>query len=216
MTIVASDNFHRPDQTNWGISSSGIVWGTVGGPGSSAIVSNNGTLGNFNNYTVLALGSGTLEDILAEVSMQQGPSTLNEGGISWRIQDINNNYRIVTFDNSIFINKYIAGVRSDVANAFIGFSNTDQMLIKVEHIGSDLKAKCWKASGIEPDWQIEVTESSILSPGFYGLVSDLAGGSGTGALLYSDFTVDDTLTPPSTPSVFITGNHRAFSREVAV
>lgn len=211
MTVIGRDTFNRPDQSGWNPSSDGQLY-TKSGPGTAAIVSNEGTLGNFNNYTIMQLGTGTTADIDTYVSLEQGPSTLNEAGISWRIQDIDNNYRCVTFDNSIFINLFVSGVRSTVGSAFIGFSNTDPMRMRVQHIGSALKAKFWNRTGIEPvGWNIEVTDSTIAAAGGYGLVSDLAGGSGTGAVLYSDFIVDNTQVAPSTGGTFMLGNHRSFS-----
>lgn len=192
MSELDADTFVRPDAGAWGTASNGKAWSKIGGPGSDAIVSDRGTLGNFNTYTIMGIGSGTTANIDAEVSMAQGPSGLNEGGISWRIQDINNNYRCLTFDNSIYIDKYVGGTHTNIANVFVGFTNTDEMHMRVQHIGDQLKVKFWKITSGEPGtWDIEITENSLSAAGQYGLFSDLAGGSGSGALEYWDFDVTD-------------------------
>lgn len=195
MTNLAVDTFNRADQSDWGNASDGQVWANVGGPGSYRILSNRGHIGNFNNYTINRLGSGTTADIDAEVSINLGDSSLNGAGIAWRVADINNGYRLVTFDNSIYLDKYIAGVRTNITNVFIGFSNADQLRMRVQHIGSACKVKLWNLSGSEPgSWAIDVTENSISSAGYFGLISDLFGGTGVGEVQYYDFTATDGAT----------------------
>lgn len=194
MAQKGADTFIRADQTNWGNASDGQAWANVGGPGSYRILSNRGHIGNFNGYTVNRLGSGTTADIDAEVSINLGDSSFNGAGIAWRVADINNGYRLVTFDNSIYLDKYVAGVRTNITNVFIGFSNSDQLRMRVQHIGSTLKCNLWNLSGSEPAWAITVTESSISSAGAYGLISDLFGGTGMGEVQYYDVLVTDGAT----------------------
>lgn len=194
MSQLGTDSFVRADDpTGWDEASDAQDWAKVSGPSTPSISSNRGHLGDFNAYTIMALGAKTTADIDAEVSMVQGPSTLNEGGITWRIIDIDNNYRCLTFDNSVFIDKYVAGVHTqNIANAFIGFSNTDEMRMRVQHISDQLKIKFWKITDGEPaDWDIEIIENSLTAAGQFGLFSDLAGGSGSGELQYWDFSVTD-------------------------
>lgn len=194
MTTLATDTFQRADQSGWGTASDGHTWSAVSGSTATAsITSNRGLLGIFNAYSIQQIGTGTTANIDILVRLNQGGNDNNSTGPSWRVADINNNYRCVMFAATAYLQYFSSGVKNTITTAAIsGFTNSTDWWMRVHHIGNHIQVRVWQDGTGEPGtWNIDTTDSHITAAGTYGLVSDLSGGAGSGSSKYDHLTVTD-------------------------
>jgi hypothetical protein len=107
----------------------------------------------------------------------------------------------VTFFTDIYIEKIVGGTKTTITTFPFSFTTSSHIRLRVQHIGSALKVKAWLEGSSEPaGWDVSVTENSISAAGYFGLVSDLFGGSGTGVSEYWDYNVTDGASGPTVTS----------------
>lgn len=185
---VAFDDFNRVSASNWGTSSSGLVWANQGGAATDHIV--NGTYGQ---HILPSTGNprrdvvGSYVDTEAQVTASSplvSTGAAIETGILLRNQDSANHYTanlIWNTDNTVAVrlSVVLAGVKTTLATTTIGwYVAGDSFTLKARIDGSNIYAKAWKYDGEEPTfWQVNTVNTSITAAGGVGLRSEAPAGN---------------------------------------
>lgn len=169
-TVLARDDFKRPDQKSWGVASDGQAWGaSAGGTNSFAIVANVGQVAAGGNATYPAnlgpavgdaevLASGTI----ASSGAHWGGELRNAGG--------GTNYAAMLDGSTLTIRRNVSGASSVLGSASFGAAVGSSYTIRFRAVGAMLQARAWKTGGAEPTaWTVSATDLTPLGPGFGGL-----------------------------------------------
>jgi streptogramin lyase len=163
-TTLAQDTFQRANQSLWGTSSDGHVWGGDANTVSVFSISNNTGLvaANSQNYSAILGSSASNAQVLFTGSMGKFTNS-NIGGVL-RFTDGNNWYKAYIDGANLVIQKKVAGTGTILATmAFAAQANT-QYSIRFQVVGTALSAKVWASSGSEPtSWMLTATDSSLTS-----------------------------------------------------
>lgn len=178
----------------WGTSDSGAVYSTGGGTGTdfsvgsgygihtmTSVSASRRTFVGYNYPELDYYGS------IAVSAIATGASIF--GALAGRYQDVNNMYlaqaEFTTASTLILsLRKRVAAVETQLATFTPGITYAAGTFyrIRLQIIGSSLKAKIWAASGAEPGpWQVIATDSSLNTPVFLGVYSILAGANTNGS-----------------------------------
>lgn len=205
MTTKASDNLTRANQSGFGTSSGGDIWGApVNGNATAAIASNLGVFGNFNGDTQMLLGSQSLTDINILCKLETS-DTGNVAGVLWRYTSASggNGYHAgLHGGGTIDIDKFTNGSRSSITSvSFTSTANTFYWIRVIHTSGNKLYVRAWADGSGEPStWNVNgISESSFTSGGFGASVFINSGGT----VSYSSLTVTDNQTLKDIATRFI-------------
>ena len=193
-SVLASDTFHRPNQTYWGTASNGRTWaGDANSNSSFSISGNAGLVSNTggNSYSAVLGPTATDAEVYATGSMSSY-SNSNFGDVL-RWTDGNNWYKAYIDGSNLIIQKKVSGTTTILATkSFVATAGTSYS-IHFRVVGSTLTANVWASSGTEPaGWMLSATDTSFTS-GYTGMrflaqtgitatvtsfQSDIPGGSG--------------------------------------
>lgn len=165
--VVASDTFHRANQSGWGTSTSGDAWSNQ--TSVYAISSNVGTSHDAGgNHSLLGTTTLTDVDITATINQEDDGNFM---AILWRHVDANNTYILGRFGGVLYFSKYVAGVKTDLVTPDVSsIPVTNDASYRVQMIGTAINVKYWDAANSEPyTWLISTTDSSLSSAGRFGL-----------------------------------------------
>lgn len=185
---VAFDNFSRVSASNWGTSSSGLVWANQGGLAAEHIV--NGTFGQHiipstasPRRDVVGSFTDTEVQVTASVPVVSTGAAI-ETGILLRNVDSANHYTanlIWGTDNTVAVrlSSVVAGVKTTLATTTIGwYVAGDSFTLKARIDGSNIYARAWKYDGEEPTfWQVSTVSTAFTAAGGVGLRSEAPTGN---------------------------------------
>jgi hypothetical protein len=185
MTVLSSDTFSRANQSNFGTASDGETWVRDAGVGVSNIVSNQGKIGPGGNDSQFVLGSQTAGTINILCRIKSGDAG-NVAAVLFRYSNSGsiNGYRAGIFGGNLIVDKYVAGVRSNIGSTSVGYVVGEEWWIRAVASSTSIKATGWKDGNAEPGSpQLNLTDSSVAS-GQYGI----------SVFMSNDFTYFDSLT----------------------
>jgi hypothetical protein len=191
-TIIAQDNFNRPNQSPWGIANDGNTWQNLTGSSSNfSISSNQGKVTGTTAAIVVVLGgSGAQEEGLVRV---QASATGQTFGLMLRVQDATNYYRARFNGTQFGIVKSVGGTVTDLLNTAFSYTANTAYYIRFKIVGATLLAKKWADGSAEPAaWDITTTDSTY-SSGRVGLYTGLTSTSNN-ILFDSFYIIDNPLT----------------------
>jgi hypothetical protein len=169
-TVLASDDFHRAAQVEWGTASDGHVWGADANTNAAfAIANNTGTIAPTQNGSqTAALGPAVAdEDVVVTGALSAFVSNgkNNELAAMLRFVDDNRFYK-AGMDGANFRFLARTSANNSVTLATTPFNATagTSYSIRFRVVGSNLMAKVWPASAAEPSaWMLTATDASIAS-----------------------------------------------------
>lgn len=209
MTIIAQDDFRRPDQSGFGNATTGQTWSVLIGADSPAIVDNQGEVTSVTNGfdTIILCGNQIIDDTFIQV--QTRIAAQNAGPV-WRVQDSANYYRAVVQNGTLFLQKCVAFSFSNLVPevALTGWNSTDYWNFLAEMSGEDISIFAWKDGDPQPTEPILTATDSTYASGMFGITSV---GNGSGTNFFGSFLVTDGQSPVSS-GPFIIGNHQSFAR----
>ena len=182
-TVYGDDSFLRANQSGLGTASDGQVW--TESPSSSNvtanIVSHQGSFTGNGGESDSAFTLGTTSvgniDFYARVSLG-GDSANNALGLVWHFTDINNYYRAIVTGNRLYLQKWVAGVKTTPVNVAFALGNSTYAWMRVQMSGTTIKIKMWLDGQIQgPSWLINTTDSS-LGAGKFGIAAWINSGTG--------------------------------------
>ena len=167
--ILAQDNFQRPDQAFWGITTGGQAWGADARTSQSfAVVNHTGQVTNGNGVYDAILGSRTTnaEVVLSGSLNHYATSSL---GPVLRWTDANNLYKVFLGGGQLILLKKVAGVVTVLKTVPFPAQDGTAHTFRFRAAGSQLSARVWPAGQPEPsNWMIMVTDNDLQS-GYGGL-----------------------------------------------
>lgn len=216
-TGVIEDAFARTSSNSWGSADTGQSWTASGG------VAADYSVGSGYGVHVLSTVDVTRRTSITAVSpdcdyygsittsaLATGDSLF--GALTARMLDSENMYMarlefLTTNAIVLVIRKIVANVGTTIGGVTLSATHVAGTFIRVRFQlkGTLLKAKAWPATGVEPpQWDIEVTDSSIVLPHSLGTRSITVTGNTNGAAVqvrYEDFEVINPQTFTVTRSV---------------
>jgi hypothetical protein len=164
-TPLATDTFHRSNQTTWGTASDGQPWaGDASSQSVFSIASNRGSITGLGIGRVRGMLGPKVKD--AEVSATAMTTTLApstaEVGVLARVADVNNFYEAYIDGASFTLQKTVSSTAFDLATVPFAATAGAVYTVRLQVIGSLLSAKVWDVSQAEPaDWMLTVTDTSL-------------------------------------------------------
>lgn len=207
------DTFTRSVADSWGTATVGGAWSTSGGAGTDYDV--NGTLGthsmtsvNVSRYSVIPSPSADVDVVVSAATSALATGASHFVGPVARYLDGNNSYYArlafnTTQTCTLVLQKRVGGTQSDLATVTVPGTHVANSLFKIrlQVIGTTLRAKAWLASDPEPvAWQASTTDSDLTAAGSIGVRSILASGN-TNTLPVTVFYDNFTLLNPQTFTV---------------
>lgn len=169
-TILAQDTFQRVNQSLWGTTSDGHVWGGDANTQNVFTISNNtGLVSNTggNSYSAVAGSSASNAEVYLSGSLSSFASSNFGGVLRWT--DGNNWYKAYIDGSNLVIQKKVNGVASILATTPFAASAGTSYTIHFRASGSTLTANVWATSGTESSgWMLSATDSSLVA-GYCGL-----------------------------------------------
>jgi hypothetical protein len=204
-TGTAEDTFDdRTVAGGWGTASDGKTWTTAGTPSSNfSVADGTGQIAPsvLNNDRLAYVDVGgpnqDVQMLIRTADVSEGTGPLRQGIIT-RLADTSNYYlaqmRYTTSQTAqLHISKRVGGSASDVATVTLPTlnpSSTAWRHIRFQVNGIFIKAKLWGVGEDEPDWQIETTDSSLLTGNNAGAFArDETTGAGPTTFYFDDFQV---------------------------
>lgn len=167
--ILAQDNFQRPDQAFWGITTGGQAWGADARTSQSfAVVNHTGVVNNGNGVYDAVLGprAANAEVVLSGSLNHYATSSL---GPVLRWTDANNLYKVFLGGGQLILLKKVAGVVTILKTVPFPAQDGIAYTFRFRATGSQLSARVWPANQPEPsNWMIMVTDNDLQS-GYGGL-----------------------------------------------
>jgi hypothetical protein len=167
--ILAQDNFQRPDQAFWGITTGGQAWGADARASQSfAVVHHTGAVTNGSGVYDAILGPRTtnVEVVLSGSLNHYATSSL---GPVLRWTDANNLYKVFLGGGQLILLKKVAGVVTILKTVTFPAQDGTAYTFRFRATGSQLSARVWPANQPEPsNWMIMVTDNDLQS-GYGGL-----------------------------------------------
>ncbi|MGC9538496.1 hypothetical protein [Streptomyces sp. UG1] len=186
-TSSVSDAFGRSVSDSWGTADVGGTWTTTGG--SSTDYDVNGSAGTHTMTSTNASRYCVLPSLSADVDVMVSAATsvLATGGPHYvgpvaRWLDFSNSYYArLAFDTdqtlTLVLQKRVGGSQSDLTSVTVpGTHAADTFFsIRLQVIGSTLRAKAWPVSEPEPvAWQTSTTDTDLTAAGSVGVRSILS------------------------------------------
>lgn len=182
-STAASDNFNRVVANDWGTSTTGQVWTTLGGVAANYSVS--GTEGGISLTTVNVPRETILPVSLTNLNMVWDKIVIGGGvvpagapitsSITARLADANNMYiceLLMGTDDSttLRLRKMVAGTITLLATYSLGLSASGTAFaVRFRLQGELLRARAWNRSLAEPTaWQITTIDTSLVDTGDVG------------------------------------------------
>lgn len=167
LTVLARDTFQRPDQSFWGSSSDGRMWGGDANANPAFSIKN--------KAGQIAGASGPLQATLnvtnadAEILLSGSASRfdangdINLGGVL-RWQDAGNWYKVLINGSILQLLKSVNGKITVLGSApFKALGNTNYS-IRFRVLGSNLFARAWSSDRAEPaNWTLMVIDTQLTS-----------------------------------------------------
>jgi len=167
--ILAQDNFQRPDQAFWGITTGGQAWGADARASQSfAVVNHMGAVTNGSGVYDAILGprATNVEVVLSGSLNHYATSSL---GPVLRWTDANNLYKVFLGGGQLILLKKVAGVVTILKTVTFPAQDGTAYTFRFRATGSQLSARVWPANQPEPsNWMIMVTDNDLQS-GYGGL-----------------------------------------------
>jgi hypothetical protein len=205
---LVTDTFSVNVVNGWGPTNNGLTYNLSGGtvPGDYDVTSGVGTqvnsVTNTLHYATVDTGhfNHTVQaDVLIPLASATGAPARD--WVFTRFTDTNN-YYAATLDLettgalTLRLQERVLGVLSILPGGLTvgtGHTSADWWTIKTQAWGNQLKAKAWLRTTPEPDWQITLTDASLLTGNQAGLGSRLETGSGNAPTTFSfdNFIVTD-------------------------
>lgn len=167
--IIASDTFHRANQSLWGTASDGNIWkGDANTQKVFSIMNNTGVIGSgYDNHNAVIGTAVANAQIVFSGSMSSFANTNLGGVLRWT--DTNNWYKAYIDGGNFFIQKKVAGTSTLLKSKPFPATINTNYTIRFQVVGSALMAKVWKTGQSEPvTWTLTATDNS-LSSGYCGL-----------------------------------------------
>ena len=176
-TGSAVDTFDsRTVVAGWGTSSDGKVWTTAGTAANFSVSNGTGQIAPsaLNSDRLAWLNAGgpdqDVTTLLRIGGVSEGTGPLR-GGVVARLTDSSNYYSAVLYYTStqtaeLRISKRVGGSASDLATAVLPTlnpSDTGWRYVRLQVNGIFIKAKVWGVGETEPDWLLEITDTSLLT-----------------------------------------------------
>jgi streptogramin lyase len=169
-TPLAQDSFQRPNQSFWGMASSGQTWGGDANTASAfSISSNTGHVFNTSSSSYSAVLGTTATN--AEVFMNASINTFanDNFGSVLRWTDGNNWYKAYIDGQNLIIQKKVGGTLTTLKSVPFAAQAGTSYSIHFRVVGSSLYANAWASAGSEPGgWMATATDSSLTS-GYCGM-----------------------------------------------
>lgn len=203
---LVTDTFDRVVVDGFGSTNNGLPYTLDGGtnPGNYDVNSSKGqfTMDSVGVFRRAFVDTGLpTQDVMATAKLPVVPVGASIAlTLMARRTDNNNQYRAILLIStagapSLSINRTVGGVGANIASATPTGTHVagDAWTIRIQVWGSQLRAKAWKSTDVQPDWQATVTDTSLASGTFAGLEDRLEAGNGNGTTVISwdDFTVTD-------------------------
>lgn len=184
--VYGGDDFHRANQPGLGIASDGQPWHQYPSSGTvtASIASNAATFaGNGSEADGLfTLGAISTLDVDLQIDLNQGGDASNDLGLFWHGDGTDQNvYRLIMDHANLILQKYISGTRTTIANTATGIvsASTSTVTIRLQMIGTTIKARAWVTGQAEPSsWLINMTDSSLVG-GNFGIWAWINSGTAT-------------------------------------
>lgn len=202
-TGIADDIFNRIVSGGWGTASDGKVWQNTTNAensvdGTSGIV----TKASGGDHEGWVDVGGPDQDVTATISINRIPANNSvTSGVLGRVTNNTNHYNAQMFYNStgtveLALRKRVAGSTTTIGLVQIqslGISTTALRKIRLQIVGSLLRAKLWSIDVEEPSWwQLEVVDTSLTTGNSAGVFvrNDVVGNPST------IFTFDNFMVRP--------------------
>lgn len=167
--ILAQDNFQRPDQAFWGITTGGQAWGADARASQSFAVANHtGAVTNGNGVYDAILGPRTtnVEVVLSGSLNHYATSSL---GPVLRWTDANNLYKVFLGGGQLILLKKVAGVVTVLKTVAFPVQDGASYTFRCRAVGQLLLARVWPTGQVEPQaWMLTVTDKDLRS-GYDGM-----------------------------------------------
>lgn len=167
---LAQDDFHRPDQTLWGMASDGQTWG--GDANTLEVFSaSNGAgqiSGRTGTYNAVLGPIGTDMDATASGVVNRFTGSANLGVVvHW--SDPNHWYKAFVDGTRLVLLKRINATSVELASVPFIAAGNQAYSIRLQAVGSMLRARAWPSDTLEPvAWLIEAHDTA-LSSGLAGI-----------------------------------------------
>lgn len=176
------DTFTRSVSDSWGTATVGGSWTTSGGAGTDYDV--NGSAGthtmtsvNVSRYAVIPSPSADVDVVASVATSALATGGPQYGGVLARYLDGNNSYyaRLAFNTNqtlTLVLQKRVAGAQTDITSVTVPGTHAASTFfrIRLQVIGSTLRAKAWLASDNEPPvWHTSTTDSDLTAAGSIGV-----------------------------------------------
>jgi hypothetical protein len=176
-TVIASDNFMRANQTEWGKASDSQVWmGDAASDTGFLVAAMNGIITSSSTAQVTGWLGPQATNVDVKLTVMFGSTTGSSVGPAARIQDTGDLYAALLASNGgVRIVKVVGGTQSPLATgASISVSAGIAYSVRLQAIGTQLQARFWPAAQAEPKtWSIVVVDNTFAS-GFAGVRAAVA------------------------------------------
>lgn len=175
-TVLACDNFIRPNRSGFGTASDGKTW-TEYGTGTLSISSNAGLIVSSGLDTDVQLGTdvATNVGVFCQVSINNSSDI---PGIEGRFSGNGGtptSYKLVWYGGNLHINKAINGVNTELTTLAYTLQPGTIYNFLLWMIGSSLYGKVWAAGSAEPGaWTASISDGSITGPGGIAILGNTA------------------------------------------
>lgn len=170
VSILAQDDFHRPDQTFWGMASDGQTWGGDANTLEVFSVSNGAgqISGRTGTYNAVLGPIGTDMDATASGVVNRFTGSANLGVVvHW--SDPNHWYKAFVDGTRLVLLKRINATSVELASVPFIAAGNQAYSIRLQAVGSMLRARAWPSDTLEPvAWLIEAHDTA-LSSGLAGI-----------------------------------------------
>ncbi|MDQ1429733.1 MAG: virginiamycin lyase, partial [Actinomycetota bacterium] len=169
-SVLGIDTFQRANQSLWGTSSDGHVWG--GDANSSNVFSVAGNAGlvtgtGSTSYSAVLGASATDSEVYARGAISSFANS--NFGTVLRWADGNNWYKAFLDGGSLFIQKKVGGTTTMLATVPFPAQVNTPYSVHFRAVGSTLTANAWPSANPEPaGWMLTATDTSLAS-GFSGM-----------------------------------------------
>lgn len=171
--LIAQDDFHRPNQTFWGVASDGQPWtGQAETATVFSIDANRGSItnGGTTSYRGMLGAKVQDEEVQATALTSRFDGTNINFGVTVRVVDANNHYKAYLDGSTFWIQKMLSGTTFDVASTPFSANLGIPYTIRMQAVGNAISAKVWDASQGEPSgWMLSISDASLVADGQCGV-----------------------------------------------
>ncbi len=171
--LIGQDDFHRANQTYWGVASDGQSWtGQAATASVFSIAANRGAITNTGTTSYRGMLGAKVrnEEVEATALTSQFDGTNINFGVTVRVVDSNNFYKAYLDGSTFWMQKTLSGTNFQVASVPFSASVGIPYTFRMQAVGSSISAKVWDASQSEPpDWTLAISDSSLVTNGQCGV-----------------------------------------------